>query len=213
MAIPANQIIHAEIQFKGIASAGGSNAVRIDNVFHYRRTTTVNAPSKTALETAFQAGPVAAILLALNARFTQTANTVRWIDDALDQALPIAESGVGAVAGDPQSTIDAVYVLLRTGIKGKSYRGSKHFGPLSEADATVGDILNAAAITRFGVVIAAMAASLIDSNGNTWVPQVFSRTLSQVDDNPTTVVANDVTSILLNKRIGRMKRREVESVY
>jgi hypothetical protein len=213
MTIPANQIIHAEIQMQGVAAPGGSNSVNIDNVYHYRRTTTVNPVTKAALEAAFQAGPVASILLALNARYTQSATTVRWIDDALDQALPFAEAGVGAVAGDPQSTIDAVYIKMRTGVKGRSYRGSKHYAPLSEADATIGDVLNAAAITRFGAIITALNTPLVDGNGNTWVLQVFSRTLSQTLINPTNIVANDVTSILLNKRIGRMKRRETKSVY
>jgi hypothetical protein len=198
---------------KGVAAAGGSNAVNIDNVYHYRRTTTVNPVNKANVEAAFQAGPVAKILLALNARYTQVSTSVRWIDDALDQALPFPETGVGAVAGDSQSTIDAVYILFRTGVKGRSYRGSKHYAPISEADATVGDILNAAAIARFTAIMTALATPIVDADGNTWVIQVLSRVLSQTEVNPTNIVASDVTSLLLNKRIGRMKRRETSSVY
>lgn len=214
MAIPANQIIHAEVTAQGFAAAGGSNQKNFANVFHFRRTTTVNPVTKAALEAAFQTNIMVPVLAALNNRFTQTFNLIRWADDALDQAVPFVESGVGGVAGEPASTLDAIYVLLRTGIKGRSYRGNKHFGPLSEADCTTGDVLNAAAITRFAAVVTALGTPFTDSQSNTWVIQVFSRMPpSQLKVNPTVVVANDVVQIALNKRVGRMSRREVKSVY
>jgi len=102
------------------------------------------------------------------------------------------------------------------GIRGRGAHGSNHFGPLSESDTTTpdADILNAAAITRFSAIITAINATLTDGNGNIWVPVVLSRVKpAQYKSNPTNVVTFPISQMLLNKRIGRMKRRERGSVY
>lgn len=215
MAIPLTSVLTAEIQMKGQMASGGSNAINTNFVFHYKRTGTAVAPTKSALATAFQAGPGAAIVAALNNRWSESAVEVRWIDDALDQSFPFANVNVGAVAGDSMPSDQAAYLLFRTGIKGRSYRGSKHLGPLSESNTTAGtdDILNAAAITLFTTVATACAANLVDATPNTWVPVVFSRTLSQTRQNPTTIIVNAVSAILLNKRVGTMRRRKAKSAY
>lgn len=212
MTIPVGQIMNAEIVVKGTMATGGSNTVNVASVYHYRRIANVVNADKAALETAFQAAVGAKLLLAMNARFTQSFTSVRWINDPMDQALDFAEAGVGAVAGEPQSSLDAAYLLLRTGFKGKSFRGSKHYAPLSEADSTLGDTLNAAAIVRMTAIATALITPIVDATPNTWILQVYSRVLSQFVVLPA-VVAYDVTQILVNKRIGRMKRREVKSVY
>jgi len=215
MPIPANLITHAEIIVKGIITGGGSNTKNTVNVFHYRRTSVVNPLSKTNLDTIFNTTVVAPLALALNNRWTQQHNTVRWIDDATDAPVPFSHAAVGAVAGDGMTTIEAAFILLKTGLKGKSYRGSKHFGPLSESDTTAPaeDIFNAAALTRWGAVVTALGTVLVDASGNSWILQVVSTKLSQQLVNPTTIIGNDVNSILLNKRVGRLRRREVTSVY
>lgn len=215
MPIPANEIIHAEVIMQGLIASGGSNAVNTQFIFQYRRLSTAVAPTKTALAAAFQAGPGAAIVAALNARWSEQFVSVRWINDALDQAVPFANVNAGAIAGDSLASHVAGFMLFRTGIKGRSYRGGKHFGPFSEADVTTAndDIFNAAAVTRITAIATALATSLVDATPNTWKLCVFSRVLSQVKTNPTTVVANDVATILVNKRVANMKRRQVKSVY
>lgn len=215
MAIPANQIINAEVIMTGLIASGGSNAVNTQFVFQYRRIAVVVAPTKTALATAFQAGPGAAIVAALNARWSEQTVSVRWLNDALDQALPFANVNVGAIAGDSLASHVAGFMLFRTGIKGKSYRGGKHFGPFSEADVTTAndDVFNAAALTRITAIATALAAPLVDATPNTWKLSVYSRVLSQGRQNPTTIIANDVATILVNKRVANMKRRQVKSVY
>jgi hypothetical protein len=215
MPIPANLITHAEIITRGIITAGGSNTKNTVTVYHYRRTTVVNPLSKPNLDTVFDATVTAAVALALNNRWTQSNNSVRWIDDALDAPAFFNHAAVGAVAGDGMTTIEAAFLLLKTGLRGKSYRGSKHYGPLSEADCTApnDDIFNAAALARMVAIATALGTALVDASGNTWVLQVVSTKLSQLLVNPTTVVANDVTTIQVNKRVGRLKRREAASVY
>jgi hypothetical protein len=215
MPIPANQIIHAEILMKGIVTAQGSNSQKFEAVFCFRRTSVTNPPSKSQLETAFQTNIATPVLLALNNTLTQTLTSVRWINDALDVPVEFTETGVGGRSGDAMAKHNAAYILFRTGLRGKSYKGSKHFGPLSESDTTAGtaDLFNAAALALWATANAAILAGFTDAGGNVWIPCVLSRKLSQLRFQPTTVVASDVTAVLINKRIGRMRRREVKSVY
>jgi hypothetical protein len=215
MPIPVNQILNAEILLHGAIAAGGSNNALTVNTFHYRRTANVLPVSKAGLDAIFQSTVVIPLGAALNVRFLQAFNTVRWINDAVDAPVQFNHAVAGAVAGDSMTTIEAAFILLKSALKGKSYRGGKHFGPLSEADTTLGteDIFNAAALVRWGAVLTALATPLVDGAGNTWLLEIVSRKLSQLLVNPTNVVSNDVSSFLLNKRIGRLRRRERKSVY
>lgn len=215
MGIPLNQVTVAEVNMKGLISSGGSNSVNTQFLFHYRRASTSVDPTKAALDTVFQSDHAAKIILALNEGWSQLTNEVRWVNDALDQAVPFTHVNAGAITGDRLASHNAVFMLFRTGIKGRSYRGGKHFGPFSESDVTAADedVLNSGAITRVTAIATALAGSLTDSTGNVWALTLFSRVLSVVKPNPTTIVANNVTSILFNKRIANMKRRQVKSVY
>jgi hypothetical protein len=213
--LPDNQKVNAEIHVKGSIVAGGSNSKNTDYVFYYRRTSTVPPLSKANLDAAFQAGPVAKILLATNVRWSQLFNEVRFINDPLDAFVPFSHVNLGNIATDGMEGQCTVYMMLRTGLRGKSYRGAKHFTGLNESDTTQpnDDVLNAGSIALWGAVITAWMTPLVDASGNTWVPTVVSRVLSNLTVSPAVVVSNDVTGIFLNKRIGRMKRREAASVY
>jgi len=213
--IPDTSIFIGEVEMKGIVTAGGSNAVNSDAVFQFRRTTNVNVLSKSALEAAFQTNIALNITAALNARYTQSMNTVRWVNDALDQPVATSRAIAGSQAGECLPTSVSAYLLSRTGLRGKSYKGSKKLFPFSEADTTLAtaDLWNAAALARLATIAAAWLAGFTDANGNVWVPCVLSRKLSTLTTNPTTVVTNDITAVLVNKRVGRMKRRMVRSVY
>lgn len=215
MPIPLTSIETVEIQSRGLIASGGSTSKATNFTYHFRRTSTAGAITHAAIDTAFQAAVGVPQAAALNARWSQHSNSVRYVDDALDAPVFFSHVLVGGVAGDSMSTIMSVYLLLRTGLRGKSYRGCKHLAPASEADTTAAtdDILNAAALARFGALGSAILAGFTDANGNVWVPVILSKTLSQLLVNPTTVVKTDVTSVLVNKRLGRMKRRQVTSVY
>src|SRR6266404_1990910 len=215
MPIPASSISMAEIRVFGNIASGGVQTKPTNWGFYYKRTSTVPAILKAQIDTAFQAAVVVDLGLALNVRWLQAYNTIRYIDDAQDAPSQHNHAVAGAVAGDGMPSFNTAFLLFRTGLRGKSYRGSKHFAPLSEADTTIGtdDILNAAALTRFGTVKTDLLAGFTDASGNVWQLQVFAKTLSQILTNATTVVSNTVNAILINKRIGRMKRREVKSSY
>jgi len=212
MPIPLNQVRVAEIVLRGQIAAGGSDAINTAFVFHYRRNTVSVDPSKTALNTAFTAGPVVPIAAALNVSWEASLHDIRWVNDAEDPYLSVTATEVGAIAGDRLPSDDAVFLLFRTALRGRRFKGGKHLAPFSESD--IGnDILNAGAVTRCNAICTALGTPLTDSTGNTWNFTILSRFLSQLRTNPTTVVANDVTQLLVNQRIGTMLNRKVRSVY
>lgn len=215
MPIPSNQVLHIECSFNGIVSGAGSNSRAMKAVMAFRRTNTVNPLNKANIDAAFQAAICVPMAAALNARFLQVNNSVRFLNDALDAPIFFSHALPGLVAGDSMATTLSAYIIMRTGLRGKSFRGSKKLFPLSEADTTAlgDDIMNAAAIARFAAVANALLVGFTDANLNVWVPCVVSRLLSVLRTNPTAVVANDIIQTQLNKRIGSMRHRKVKSVY
>lgn len=215
MPIAANQIRVAETHILGISAAAGSGARFSNFTFHWRRTTVSNVPAKVPLEAIFQTSIVVPLAAALNVRWLQTGNTVRWIDDAQDPPLAVVRALPGLVAGDSMTSFNAAFLLFRTTLRGKNYRGGKHLFPMSEADTTLAteDIFNAAALARLTTLANAIMAGFTDTNGNIWVPVVLSRKLSPMRTNPTTITTTDITQVSINKRVGRMKHRETRSIY
>lgn len=211
MAIATTSILTAEITLEGTSAAAGGSAKNILNVFHYRRTATAVDASKTSLKTIFLASVVPAIVAGLNVRALFSSIGVRWVDDAMDAKMAFAISQAGAVAGDSHPNYVAGTIQLKTAIRSRSGIGSKHFGPLSESDG-VGDVFTGAGLTRFQAIRDVLDDALVDADGNNWVPCVLSRTLSQLEINPTTVVRNDITSAILNVSFGSMRRRKVRTV-
>lgn len=204
-----------EIRLYGQIAAGGSNTKNTVNVFHYQQSVKGPSISKGNIDAIFQSTVVVPLAGGLNARWSQQRTNVRFLDDATDLGIDFSHATPGAIVGDSMATHLAVFLLLRTGLRGKNYRGSKHFGPLSESDTTAGtdDILNTAAVTRWVNIASALFTVLVDASGNSWTPFVVSRKLSQLKVNPVSVVGANVVQIAVNKRVGRMKRREVKSVY
>lgn len=211
---PANVM---QVEAKGVRSSQGSSSVKLNFVFHYRRTTVGSGLTKAALETVFQSAIMGPILAALNNTYTQTNTDIRQVNNVLDGVQTFPEVGVGAVTGDSMPSTESAYILMRSGNRGGNFRGSKHFGPLSESDTTAAtsDILNAAAITRFAAIVTAISTPLTDALGNVWQNTILSRTYpaTQLRYNPTNFWVGDVVEVILNKRIGTMRRRRVASVY
>ncbi len=215
MPIPDSDIQFAEIAVSGLMTAGGSASITTYNIFHYRRTNSPAAASKAQLEAAFYASVSAALILALNARWTYEFNAVRWINDPNDPYVDFAHNDPGNVAGDSMPSDQAAFMLLRTNLRGRSFKGSKHFAPMSESGTTTaGDVFNAGALTLLTDLATAMAAPLTDAGGNVWNPAVVSRKLSSLALLPVAYVrGEDVTQIKVNHRVGSMLRRKTRSVY
>lgn len=216
MPIPANQILIAEIQMRGIITGGGAGEVRTNFVFHFRRLATAVDPLKSPINTAFQTNIATPIAAALNEDWEATTNSIRFVNDALDAPTEFSSALEGAITGDRLASFATAYLLMRTAVRGREYRGSKHLGPFSESDvthATGCDIFNAGAVTRLTTICTAIGAGFTDSTTNNWVPCILSRKLSELTENPTTVITNDVTQILPNQRVGSEVRRKAPSLY
>jgi len=216
MAIANNLQTHAHVQMNGVVAAGGSNSRFFSYQFYFRRTSTTAAFVHSVIETAFQSSVAVPVMAALNARGQQTNNAVRCLNDPQDPFRFAARTVAGGVSGESMTTINSVFVLLRTNTRGRSYLGKKHFFPLSESDTTLStaDLLNPTSQALWATAVAAIAAGFTDGLGNPWIPVVYSRKLSKPALLPVaTIVSADVTQVLLNKRIGRMGHREVKSVY
>lgn len=213
MSIPLTSVLTAEIVLKGVLAAGGSNAKNCANVFHYRRTGTSVDPVKASLWTIFNSTIVQELLDLLNVDVGSVSGQIRWVDDAEDTYSDHTPTpnAAGQVTGERYPSVVCVSCLFRTAKRGRNYRGAKRFFGISEADG-VDDVLSGTPLTNWTTFKALLDDPLTDSDGNVWNPCVLSRSLSQLTANPTTVVRNDITAVLLNKNLGRMDRRRVATV-
>jgi len=119
----------------------------------------------------------------------------------------------GTRTGDRLPLFNAACIQCRSDARGRSYRGSKHFAPVSESD-TTDDTLTGAGLTNWQTLAAALDPSalfLTGLNGSVWQFVILSPTLSNLTANPSiftfsTVIANGGT--ILNAKVGTMKRRK-----
>src|SRR6185369_10229806 len=182
----------------------------VANVYHFRRASGVGTPSKSEINTAFQAGIAAPLLLTLNEDYAQTYNVVRFFDDALDLPILFTQTGVGAIVGQRLPDYATATVRLKGNVRSRSGRGRKSYSPITEAD-TTGDDLTSAAKTRFDTVAAAILAGFTDASGNVWVPVVKSnKPPAQYTVNPVYVVTYDIIQTAANINLGILKRRKVK---
>jgi len=216
MPIPGPEQLVFEVQMRGIITGGGAGEVRTNFVFHFRRLGIAVDPVKSAISAAFQTAIATPIAAALNEDWSATVNSVRCVNDALDAPSEFTSALVGLITGDRLASFSTAYLLMRTAVRGRSYRGSKHLGPFSESDvthATGCDIFNAAAVTRLETIATAIGGGFTDGTTNNWVPCILSRLHSQLTENPTTVLSNDVTQVAVNQRLGTEVRRKAPSLY
>jgi hypothetical protein len=201
---------YIEVGMLGVIAADPSISKNIANIYQFRRLAVVAPPSKAEINTAFQASIGAAVLAALNVDYTQTFNTVRFFDNAIDPAQEFVQAGVGAIAGERQPDYVTATVRLKASIRSRSGRGRKSYSPITEAD-TTGDNLTAGAKTRFDTVAAAILAGFTDASGNIWKPVIkSSKPPAQYTVNPVTLAVYDVISATANINLGILKRRKVK---
>jgi hypothetical protein len=216
MPIPDNDRFVYQIAMKGVIAASGSSSVNTANIFYFRRTSNINPISKTLINTAFQGAVGDVIAAALNLAWAGTVTQIRCMDDAEDPYADFSSAAVGAISGDRMPSYVTAFLNMRTGLRGRRFRGSKKLGPFSESDSTTAgsDVWNAGALTRITAIASAIAAGFIDGDGNDWQPVVLcGPPLSQILVNPTTIRAEWVTQVLVNHRIGTLLRRKTKTLY
>lgn len=209
----ASTSLCCEIAMLAVSASEGGGVKNFANVFHFQRTSPSGTLNKTNVEAAFNTAITPSILAALNLDYTQTMDTIRMIDDAMDPVVAVTRSGVGGRSGGRLPDFAAATIRMNSATRGRFARGSKHFGPLAISD-TAGDVeLSPGAITRFTAIGTAILAGFTDSDGNVWLPVILSRKPpAQYRVNPVTLVTYQCTATILNKTVGTMRRRKVKSL-
>ena len=208
----ASTSILAEISAFATAVAEGGGVKTFVNVYQFQRTSPAGTLDKSHVESAFNTAINPSVLAALSIDYTQVYDTVRMLDDALDIPTVVVRSGVGARTGQRLPDFNAATLRLNSATRGRFARGSKHYGPVAESD-SLGDALEAAAVTRFKAIGTAILAGFTDSDGNVWLPVVVSRKApAQYKTNPCVIRSYQITSTVLNSTLGTMRRRKVRSL-
>jgi len=196
-----------EIVTTGHADPGTEPRVKpFVNVYTFSRTNLAVTAVKANILTAFKAAILDVLKLSQSVAYIADWIDIRFLDDETDPYLRQALTIDGTVAGDSLPSTMNVTVQLKTGLRGRNYRGSKHYGPISEAD-TVLDNLDAAAIVQFDLFAAALLAGFTDSDGILWSPWLCSRTLSYTGPMTAILVGQPITQVLVNPTLGTMRRR------
>lgn len=141
---------------------------------------------------------------------TNNAVTVRFMDDPTRPAVIGAALGNGT-AGAARAASFVNVTIRKTGFaRGRSYKGSNHWGPPGETN-YVNDELNGAGLANWGIVqaaLASLATGVLAGGLDFWQLAVFSPTLSDYISNPISVTGTLVNQTILNAKLGTMKRRK-----
>jgi len=209
----ASNSIIAEISMLAVAAAEGGGVKNFANIYHFQRTSPSGTLNKSHVEAEFNTAITPSILAALGVDYTQTFDTVRMVDDALDPAIAVARTGVGARSGLRLPDFSAVTIRLNTATRGRFARGSKHFGPIAQSDCIGDTALSPTAIARFQTIATAILTGFTDADGNVWLPIILSRVPpAQFKVNPVIYQSYQINAAVVNLTIGTMHRRKVPSL-
>jgi len=147
------------------------------------------------------------------AALSDTYDGIAWTGRYMDDPTTVEDNGTaptdGAIAGDRLPTFNAVTIQLIGDGRGRSFRGSKHFGPVAESD-TILDNLDTVPLGRWDAIRVAIDGGLqfFDAAGNTWQLIILSRTLSDLTANPSVFTGCHVAASKTNRIVGTMDRRK-----
>lgn len=178
------------------------------NIYHVRRRT---GSASTTLQ-ALMLGFFDLIDDALKAAMSVSAGAgqvyARWLDSPTFDWEPGTALSAGVITGDSLPNLTTVTFQLKSGARGRSYNGSKHFAGIAESDTTK-DKLNATGAGHWDAVRDSMEVWMNDADnlGNNWGLCVLSQVLSDMTSDPCVFTGADVNNILVNQIIGTMRRR------
>jgi len=202
--------LYAQITVHATVVPRGGETKSIANVYNFRRDGSVNPRVKQEVSDAFQSAIQSFVLAALSIDYTQVANTVRWLDDATDMPQDFAEAHVGAITGQRYDNFTAAFILLKT--TSRKTKGSKHYSPLGE-DTVSGDEIVVGELPNFQDIADNILTGFTDASGNIWKSTIVNTKNAIFGVNPTLFGDSLVTSALVRKTVGTMKRRKVRGVY
>lgn len=200
-----------QIVTKGVIATGGSDVQACLNVFNYVRDNNSNPLSKTNIASKFDTIIFQNYVGELHTSYTCDELLVRFLNDNLDPYLSVPVTAAGAVATARAPDYECVTIRLNSNVRGRNYRGRKHFSPIAEAD-TDGDVIAAARLAAWQAVRDLMAASFGDVDGNTWFPFIYSPSLSTLAGDLWDIKGAAVNGVVLNKTLGTIRSRKAATV-
>lgn len=211
MPVADSQKLTVELVTKGTIATGGAGVKPCLNVYHYRRASGTPPINKANIAAKFDALIFAFIAPVLHLSYTCNEIDIRFLEDNLDAYEGEAVSEAGAATGDRAPDYECVTIQLKTNKRGRNYRGSKHFSPLSEAQ-TDADVIDSAAIPDFITIRDTLILPFSDVDGNTWSPFVWSRDQSTLAGDLWTIAGAGVVEAVLNKTLGTVRSRKPKTV-
>ncbi len=212
--MPAPLGTNVEIIVQGSVATSGGGGKTFINTFHMQHVGGAGpAPTKAQIDTMFVTNIWSVIFPNLTTDWVGQQITVRFMDDSTDVPAVTSVPASGTDALPRLDSFSAAVLLLRTGLRGKSYRGSKHFGPLASST-VVKDELTNAAVTAWNAVLTAIQS--VWNSGTLWNYQcaIFSKTKSPSLVNPTNLVVTPLDGAgRTNKTVGTMKRRKEKTNF
>lgn len=200
----------AELVLQEYVVDANGNSSNFVNVIHLRNQTTGVVTTEANLLTAIRTILNAVLPSALSVASLGKTAKLRFMDSPVTGYVAGTAYSAGTVTGDRLPTFNSVVQQKKTGVRGRSYKGSIHWGPIAESQTTL-DELNAGAITLWEAVEAAIwngGAGFTVSGGTVWKLSVISILLSNLVSNPCVFTGADVNAMSTNKVIGTMRRRK-----
>lgn len=200
---------------KGELLTTGGQVKKCLNVFDFKRFSGSAAPDRSAIDGSLWTIIQGHLTAATVARYTVPRRSVRFLDDPTDAEVEYTSTPLtGSQEGDGYASDSAVYMLLKTGARGRSFKGSKHFGGLCEDD-TINDQLDASGIALWTDVLNDLKTYGITGvaiGANVWKMVVVSTLLSDLEAYPAVITGADISNVLLNLTIGTMGHRRQKTV-
>lgn len=155
---------------------------------------------------------IAALAPCATADYTLNTYLSRFMDNPVNAGTLVVSGVVGTGAGDRGPSFQAAVIRKLSGLSGRNYRGSNHFGAIPEGFTTKDD-LNVTGAAAFAALQAALSTLLggVTDGVNTFYPIILSPTLSTLTANPRIFGGSWVQSFSVNARLGTMKRRKERS--
>lgn len=201
---------NVRLQVRGTALSTGELRVKtIYNTYDFVTAAIVGSPSKAGILAAFKAAILTPLAACLSVSYVKNAVDIRYIDDPLDPYQTFIDGVNGGVTGDSLPSVNNVTIQLKSGVRGRTWMGSKHFGPIAESHTTL-DYLNSTAIALWAAFQTAYLAGFTDASGTVWKPFIVSQYYSVFNPTTAAVVGVNVTSTIVNAYLGIMRKRAQE---
>lgn len=203
--------MYLRIQVRGTALATGEARIKkVYNVYDYLRSASGTPPTMATILAAFKSAVLTPLGNCLSVSYVKAYCDLRWLDDPTNPYTIIADGVNGQVAGDSLPSVNNVSMQLKTGLRGRIYRGAKRYGPIAESHTTL-DYLNSTAIALWATFQTAYLTPFV-AGGYNFSPVVVSQKSSTFNPTTAIVVATPVTTTIVNAYLGIMRKRAQERV-